>query len=93
MAFPTVLAELSWYDQFYPAGRTPEAIAEYLQKGFVDHGWQRDIGLDVACPGTHVQVSHGFDYVCSVWSGMFKVVDWIDGFADLQTLVIVRKPE
>lgn len=39
LAFLTVLAELSWYERFYPHDRTPEAIAEYLEKGFVDHGW------------------------------------------------------
>lgn len=91
LAFLTVLAELSWYERFYPHGRTPEAIAEYLEKGFVDHGWQQDVGVDFDCPGAYVQVSHGLGYVRSQWSRLFEIVDWIDGFADLQTLVIVRK--
>ena len=91
LAFLTVLAELSWYERFHPHGRTPEAIAEYLEKGFVDHGWQQDVGVDVDCPGAYVQVSHGLGYVRSQWSRLFEIVDWIDGFADLQTLVIVRK--
>lgn len=91
VAFLTVLAELSWYKRFFPTGRTPEAIAEYLDKGFVDHGWQQDVGVDVDCPGAYVQVSHGLEYVRSTWSRLFEIVDWIDGFADLQTLVIVRK--
>ncbi len=73
------------------AGRTPEAIAEYLEKGFVDHGWQQDVGVDVDCPGAYVQVSHGLRYVRANWSRLFEIVDWIDGFADLQTLVVVRK--
>lgn len=91
LAFLTVLAELSWYERFHPHGRTPEAIAEYLEKGFVDHGWQQDVGVDVDCPGAYVQVSHGLGYVRSKWSQLFEIVDWIDGFADLQTLVVVRK--
>ncbi len=91
LAFLTVLAELSWYARFYPAGRTPEAIAQYLDTGFVNHGWQRDVGVDSACVGSYVQVSHGLQYVHAIWSNFFEIVDWIDGFADLQTLVIVRK--
>lgn len=91
LAFLTVLAELSWYERFYPHGRTPEVIAEYLKNGFVDHGWQQDVGVDVDCPGAYVQVSHGLGYVRSHWSRYFEIVDWIDGFADLQTLVVVRK--
>lgn len=91
VAFLTVLAELSWYERFFPTGRTPEAIAEYLDRGFVDHGWQQDVGVDVDCPGAYVQVSHGLEYVRSTWSGLFEIIDWIDGFADLQTLVIARK--
>jgi predicted SAM-dependent methyltransferase len=91
LAFVTVLAELSWYARFWPSGRTPEAIAKYLEKGFVDHGWQQDVGVDSDCPGAYVQVSHGHDYVRSHWGSFLDVVDWIDGFADLQTLVILRK--
>lgn len=91
LAFLTVLAELSWYERFYPHGRTPEAIAEYLEKGFVDHGWQQDVGVDIDCPGAYVQVSHGRGYVWATWSKLFEIIDWIDGFADLQSLVIVRK--
>jgi SAM-dependent methyltransferase len=91
LAFLTVLAELSWYQRFYPTGRTPEAIADYLERGFVDHGWQYDVGVDADCPGAYVQVSHGMGYVRSAWSGLFEIVDWIDGFAGMQTLVVVRK--
>lgn len=91
LAFLTLVAELSWYERFYPHGRTPEAIAEYLEKGFVDHGWQQDVGVDNDCPGAYVQVSHGQGYVRSTWSELFEIVDWIDGFADLQSFVIVRK--
>ena len=91
LAFLTVLAELSWYQRFFVTGRTPEAIAEYLERGFVDHGWQSDVGVDADSPGAYVQVSHGLGYVRSTWSGMFKIVDWIDGFAGMQTLVVARK--
>jgi SAM-dependent methyltransferase len=90
-AFLTVLAELSWYARFYPRGATPDATAEYLDRGFIDHGWQQDVGVDASCPGAYVQVSHGCGYVRSKWSQYFNIVDWIDGFADLQTLVVVRK--
>jgi SAM-dependent methyltransferase len=91
LAFVTVLAELSWYARYWPTGRTPEAIAAYLSTGFVDHGWQKDVGVDSDCPGAYVQVSHGFDYVSRHWSRFFEIVDWIDGFADMQTLVVLRK--
>lgn len=91
LAFLTVLAELSWYARFFPRGRTPEAIADYLETGFVNHGWQQDVGVDSNCPGAYVQISHGLKYILSTWSRSFEIVDWIDGFADLQTLVIVRK--
>lgn len=91
LAFLTVLAELSWYARFFPSGRTPEAIADYLETGFVNHGWQQDVGVDGNCPGAYVQVSHGLKYILSTWARSFEIVDWIDGFADLQTLVIVRK--
>jgi len=36
VAFLTVLAELSWYARFFPSGRTPEAISDYLETGFVN---------------------------------------------------------
>jgi hypothetical protein len=35
--------------------------------------------------------SHGLGSVRSEWSQRFEIVAWIDGFADLQTLVVVRK--
>lgn len=87
----TVLAELSWYARFLPQGQTPEAVAQFLEKGFINHGWLKELGVDSNCPGAYVSASHSQNYVHNRWRKRFEILDWIDGFADLQSLVVLGK--
>lgn len=87
----TVLAELSWYARFFPRGQPLEAVADFLDKGFINHGWLKEVGVDSMCPGAYVNSSHSEAYVLERWGKWFEILDWIDGFADLQSLVVLRK--
>lgn len=86
----TVLAELSWFARFYPNRRTPEGFASYLSRGFFDDGWL-DVGVDAGSIGRYRSVSHTEDYIRNHWSRYFEIVEFVPGFADLQTLVVLRK--
>jgi SAM-dependent methyltransferase len=86
----TVLNEVSWFVRFYPDGRTPDNIAEYLKAGFIDDG-SLDVGVDAATPGVYRNVSHTTRYIERVWSEYFEVVSVIQNFADLQSLVVLRR--
>ena len=86
----TVLAELSWFARFFPDRRTPEGVAEYVSRGFFDDGWL-DVGVDADSIGSYRSVSHTEDYIRDRWSRHFEIVDVVSGFADLQTLVVMRK--
>ncbi|GEM_PF-3099543 len=90
LAFVTALAELSWFVRFYPGRRTPEAVASYVHRGFMDDGWL-DVGVDAASAGSYRTVAHTSDYIAKEWSRFFEVVEILPGFADLQTLVVLRK--
>lgn len=90
LLFVTVLAELSWFVRFYPDRRTPEGVASYLDHGFFDDGWL-NVGVDSASAGSYRSVSHTEDYIQKHWSRYFEVCEFIPGFADLQTLVVLRK--
>jgi capsular polysaccharide biosynthesis protein/SAM-dependent methyltransferase len=86
----TVLNEVSWFTRYYPDHRTPDSIAEFMEKGFVDDG-SLDVGVDAAEPGTYRNVSHTTPYIWRVWSEYFDVVSVIQNFADLQSLVVLRR--
>jgi SAM-dependent methyltransferase len=86
----TVLAEVSWFIRYYPDGRCPDSVAEFLETGFFDDGTM-DVGVDSATPGTYRNVSHTQPYIRRVWSEYFEVVSIIQNFADLQSLVVLRR--
>jgi len=86
----TVLAELSWFARFYPDRRTPDSVASYLDRGFCDDGWL-NVGVDASSVGSYRTVSHTINYIRQHWARDFEVLDWIPGFADLQTLVVLRR--
>jgi SAM-dependent methyltransferase len=86
----TVNAELSMYDRFYPNGRPISRIVDYLQDGFLDDGWL-DVGVDSTSPGSYRTVTHSDRYLITRWSKYFEVLDLIPGFADLQTMAVLRK--
>lgn len=86
----TVNAELSMFSRFYPEGRPASSLAEYLSHGFMDDGWL-DIGVDASAPGSYRTVTHGTEYILTRWGQHFEIVTLMPGFADLQTLVVLRK--
>ena len=86
----TILGEVSWFTRFYPVGRTPDNIAQFMETGFVDDG-ALDVGVDFSAPGTYRNISHTVTYIRRVWSEYFEIVRIIQNFADLQNLVVLRK--
>jgi SAM-dependent methyltransferase len=88
----TVLNELSWFMRFFPAERTPENIAEFLETGFLDDG-SVNVGVDAAQPGVYRNTSHNTAYITRTWSKYFEIQDIIHAFADMQSLVVMRRRE
>jgi SAM-dependent methyltransferase len=86
----TVLAEVSWFIRFFPAGRTPDNIAQFMDIGFVDDG-SLDVGVDQAQPGVYRNVSHTTAYIRREWSKYFAIQTIIPAFAGLQNLVVMRR--
>ena len=86
----TVLNEVSWFIRFFPSQRSPDNVAEYLERGFVDDG-SLDVGVDTAQPGVYRNVSHTSRYVRQTWSRYFEIVNIIHAFADMQSLVVMRR--
>jgi SAM-dependent methyltransferase len=86
----TILAEPSWFVRFYPNHRTPSALAEFLEAGFLDDG-SLDVGVDASQPGVYRNVSHTSAYIREVWSEYFEIVSIVPNFADMQSLVIMRR--
>ena len=64
--------------------------ADYLNRGIRDSGWL-DIGVDHAKPGYYRNTWHTTDYVVRRWSEYFDVLDIIEGCADFQTMVVMRR--
>ena len=86
----TILAEPSWFVRYYPNHRTPSALAEFLEAGFLDDG-SVEVGVDSSQPGFYRNVSHTAAYIREVWSEYFEIVSIVPNFADLQSLVIMRR--
>ncbi len=86
----TVLNEVSWFIRFFPAQRSPDNVAEYLDAGFVDDG-SLDVGVDKAQPGVYRNVSHTSRYIRQTWSNYFEILNIIHAFADMQSLVVMRR--
>ena len=86
----TVNAELSMFSRYYPDGRPYSSLVDYLDQGFFDDGWL-DVGVDAASPGAYRTTTHSYRYIMTRWSAHFDVLALIPGFADLQTLAVLRK--
>lgn len=89
-ALVTVMAELAWF-ACYSESKTYAQYLELINQGVRDAG-HLNVGVDASSPGYYRNVSHTTDYVHRHWSQFFEVVGVIDGFADFQSLVILRKP-
>jgi SAM-dependent methyltransferase len=86
----TVLNELSWFIRFFPDGRSAEQLESFIRDGVMDDG-SLDVGVDADRPGVYRNISHTSAYIFRVWAEYFEVVEIIHGFADLQSLVVLRR--
>jgi SAM-dependent methyltransferase len=86
----TIFNELSWFVRFFPDDRSDEQLESFIRNGIIDDG-ALDVGVDAENPGSYHNISHTSAYIRRVWSTYFKVVTIIHGFADLQSLVVLRK--
>ena len=87
--FVTINAELAWFALF-SMRKGPRQFFEHISKGIRDSG-HVDIGVDQKRPGYYRNTTHTSDYVLTHWATIFKIVDIIHGFADCQSLVVLKK--
>lgn len=86
----TVLNELSWFVRFFPDVRSADQLEAFIGAGIIDDG-SLDVGVDADRPGVYRNMSHTSDYIFRVWGEYFEVVRIVHGFADLQSLVVLRR--
>lgn len=86
----TVLNELSWFVRFFPDGRSADQLEAFISAGIMDDG-SLDVGVDADSPGVYRNMSHTSAYIFRVWADYFQVVRIVHGFADLQSLVVLRR--
>ena len=85
----TIASELGW-SVMLQEQRDSYQYADYLNRGIRDSGWL-DIGVDHAKPGYYRNTWHTTDYVVRRWSEYFDILDIIEGCADFQTMVVMRR--
>lgn len=87
----TVMAELAWFSRHGPTGR-PVQLARFLADGYLDEG-HIDVGVDSLSPGAYRSTHHTLEYIQREWSKYMRIEEIIHGFADLQTLIVLRRVE
>jgi SAM-dependent methyltransferase len=86
----TVLNELSWFIRYFPDGRSADQLEAFISAGIMDDG-SLNVGVDADRPGAYRNMSHSSAYIFRVWAEYFEVVRIVHGFADLQSLVVLRR--
>lgn len=86
----TVLNELSWFIRYFPDGRSADQLEAFIRAGIIDDG-RLDVGVDADRPGVYRNMSHTSAYIFRVWAEFFEAVKIVHGFADLQSLVVLRR--
>jgi SAM-dependent methyltransferase len=86
----TVLNELSWFIRYFPDGRSADQLEAFISAGIMDDG-SLNVGVDADRPGAYRNMSHSSAYIFRVWAECFEVVRIVHGFADLQSLVVLRR--